>query len=182
MIEPLVPELVRARMRCTAKVRVLFADTDQMGVVYHASYLRYLELARVELCRRAGLSIPTFEPRGLGLPLIELAVRYRAPARYDDVMSIHVAISLLTAMRLHFDYLVTVEPGDGAITRSEDRRSAASGPASSRQTARPELIPTQRLELLGAQTRHACIRLSDGRPTRLPSDVVATLESCYAPR
>jgi acyl-CoA thioester hydrolase len=158
MIEPLVPTLVTERMQCTAKVRVLFADTDAMGVVYHASYLRYLELARVELCRRAGLSIPTFEPRGLGLPLIELAVRYRAPARYDDLMAIHVAISLLTPMRLHFDYVVTVEPGDGATTRGE--------------------AVSARHELLWAQTRHACIRLSDGRPTRLPTDVVATLTPC----
>jgi acyl-CoA thioester hydrolase len=158
MIEPLVPTLVKDGMQCTAKVRVLFADTDQMGVVYHASYLRYLELARVELCRRAGLSIPTFEPRGLGLPLIELAVRYRAPARYDDLMSIHVAVSLLTAMRLHFDYVVTVEPGEGAATRSTSADA--------------------RHELLSAQTRHACIRLADGRPTRLPPDVVTILGRC----
>ncbi len=163
MIEPLVPELSRQDMRCTARVRVLFADTDQMGVVYHASYLRYLELARVELCRAAGLSIPTFEPRGLGLPLVELAVRYRAPARYDDLMSIHVGVSLLTPMRLHFDYVVTVEPGDRAATRTGEQGSTP-------------------LELLWAQTRHACIRLADGRPTRLPADVVTTLESCYTRR
>jgi acyl-CoA thioester hydrolase len=161
MIAPLVPELVRDGMRRTARVRVLFADTDQMGVVYHASYLRYLELARVELCRGVGLAIPTFEPRGLGLPLVELAVRYRAPAKYDDLMSIHCTVSLLTRMRLHFDYVVTIEPGDGASTRG---------------------ALTEPLELLWAQTRHACMRLSDGRPTRLPDDVVTALESCYTPR
>lgn len=162
MIEPLLPALSRADMRCTARARVLFADTDQMGVVYHASYLRYLEMARVELCRSAGLSTPIFEPRGLGLPLVELAVRYRAPARYDDRMSIHCSVSLLTRMRVHFDYLVTLEPGDAATTRGGDASAS--------------------LELLWAQTRHACIRLSDGRPTRLPDDVVACLESCYTPR
>lgn len=155
MTTPLLPELSRERMRPCAHVRVLFADTDQMGVVYHASYLRYLELARVELCRTVGLAIPTFEPRGLGLPLTEVAVRYRAPARYDDRMTVHCAVSLLTRARLHFDYLVTVEPGD---------REGLDHP----------------IDLLWAQTRHACIRLADGRPERLPRDVVALLESCYS--
>ncbi len=154
MTQPFLTTVARAAMQPVARVRVLFADTDQMGVVYHASYLRYLELARVELCRRAGLSIPTFEPRGLGLPLTEVAARYRAPARYDDVMTVHCAVSLLSRARLHFDYVITVELGDRVGLQ-------------------------QPLEILWAQTRHACIRLADGRPERLPDDVVAILESCY---
>jgi len=150
----LLADVERSRLRVTARCRVLFADTDKMGVVYHASYLRYLEHARVELCRDTGLAIPTFEPRGLGLPLTELAVRYRAPAKYDDLMSIHTGVSLLTPARLHFQYLVTLEPG-----------------------AREGL--GEAIEVLWAETRHACIRLADGRPERLPADVVALLESCY---
>lgn len=144
-------------MRLAVEARVLFADTDQMGVVYHASYLRYLEHARVELLRSAGVATPAFEPRGLGLPLTEVAVRYRAFARYDDLMAVYCRISMLTEVRVHFDYVVTVEPG-GRV--GADRT----------------------IEILWAQTRHACIRIADGRPTRMPPDLVALLESCYTPR
>ncbi|HET6585038.1 MAG TPA: thioesterase family protein [Nannocystaceae bacterium] len=154
MTASLLSDVERSRLRITARARVLFADTDKLGVVYHASYLRYLEHARVEMMREMGLAIPTFEPRGLGLPLTELAVRYRAPAKYDDLMSFHTGVSLLTPARLHFQYLVTIEPG-----------------------GRDGLGET--IEVLWAETRHACIRLSDGRPERLPADVVALLESCY---
>jgi acyl-CoA thioester hydrolase len=154
----LLSDVDRSRLRVSARCRVLFADTDKLGVVYHASYLRYLEHARVEMCRNIGLAIPTFEPRGLGLPLTELAVRYRAPAKYDDLMSIHTGVSLLTPARLHFQYLVTVEP--------DQDRGGREG-------------LTEAVEVLWAETRHACIRLSDGRPERLPADVVAILESCY---
>lgn len=157
MTTPFLAPPDRTAMRLAHQARVLFADTDQMGVVYHASYLRYLEAARVELLRAAGMSVPAFEPLGLGLPLTEVAVRYRAFARYDDRMSVHCGISALSSVRVHFDYVITIEPGD---------RLGLEGP----------------LEVLWAQTRHACIRIDDGRPTRMPASLVALLESCYTPR
>lgn len=157
MTAPFLAPPDRATMRVAHQARVLFADTDQMGVVYHASYLRYLEAARVELLRTAGMSVPAFEPLGLGLPLTEVAVRYRAFARYDDRMSVYCGISALSSVRVHFDYVITVEPGD---------RAGLEAP----------------LEVLWAQTRHACIRIDDGRPTRMPASLVALLESCYTPR
>lgn len=147
----------RQGMRVAVQARVLFADTDHMGVVYHASYLRYLEHARVELVRAAGLAVPTFEPLGLALPLTEIAVRYRAFAKYDDLMSVWCGISLMSAARLHFDYVVTVEAGD---------RTGLEAP----------------IDVLWAQTRHVCIRLADSRPTRVPPEVVSMLESCYTAR
>ena len=99
MTTPFLAPPDRTAMRLAHQARVLFADTDQMGVVYHASYLRYLEAARVELLRAAGMSVPAFEPLGLGLPLTEVAVRYRAFARYDDRMSVHCGISALSSVR-----------------------------------------------------------------------------------
>jgi acyl-CoA thioester hydrolase len=157
MVTPFVHQPNQGGMRLATQARVLFADTDQMGVVYHASYLRYLELARVELVRAAGLSVPTFEPLGLALPLTEIAVRYRAFAKYDDLMSVWCGISLLSAARLHFDYVITVEPGH-------------------------RVGHDARVEVLWAQTRHVCIRLADSRPARLPAEVVSVLESCYTSR
>lgn len=157
MTAPRLPSIDRTGMRPIVQARVLFADTDQMGIVYHASYLRYLEHARVELCRAAGLEIPLVGSLGFGLPVVELAVRYLAPARYDDNITVHAAITALSRARLHFQYVVTVEPGD---RRGLDRP----------------------LELLWAETRHACVRLADGKLERLPAEVVALLESCYARR
>ncbi len=144
-------------MRPAVRARILFADTDQMGIVYHASYLRYLEHARVELCRAAGLEIPLLGSLGFGLPVVELAVRYLAPARYDDVITVYAMVSALGRVRVDFQYVVTVEPGD---------RRGLDAPQ----------------QLLWAETRHACVRLADGHVERLPPEVVALLESCYSPR
>lgn len=154
MVTPFLHQPGREGMRKAITARVLFADTDQMGVVYHASYLRYLESARVELLRSSGLTVPTFEPFGLALPLTEVAVRYRAFARYDDLMTVWCRIEHLTSARLHFEYLVTVEAGDRAGS-------------------------TEAVEVLWAQTRHVCVRTSDSRAARMPPELVAMLESCY---
>lgn len=134
---------VLPEMSTVATPRVLFADTDKMGIVYHASYLRYLEMARVEFIRESGWPYTEFEDLGLGLPLSELAVRYHSPGLYDDRMSLQVGLSLVTPVRLHFDYRVRVLAGD---RRGLERD----------------------IDLLSAQTRHACVRAQDGRPQRLP--------------
>jgi acyl-CoA thioester hydrolase len=147
-------EIDRARLREVARVRVLVADTDTTGIVYHASYLRYLELARVELIRAAGLPYRVLEAAGLALPLTDIAVRYRAPAKHDDFMTIEAGLVLLTRVRVAFQYVVAIAPGD---RHGLDAR----------------------LELLTAETRHACVRLADGRPERLPAPVYELLESCY---
>ena len=143
-------------LRPVARARVLYADTDRMGIVYHASYLRYLELARVELIRGAGLPYTELEARGLGLPLTEVHVRYVAPAEYDDIMTIHIGLARLTRVRVEFDYRIVVAAGD---------RSGLG----------------QDVEILTAQTRHACVRLETGRPERLPPEVYDVLHSCYTP-
>ena len=67
-----------------ARVRVIYGDTDQMGVVYYANYLRYFEFARSELLRAHGRSYRDMEAEGLSLPVVEATCRYVAPARYED--------------------------------------------------------------------------------------------------
>lgn len=138
----LCPEPV-AEMTPVATPRVLYADTDKMGIVYHASYLRYLEMARVEFIRKLGMPYTELEDLGFALPLSELAVRYQTPGLYDDRMTVEVGLSLVTRVRLHFEYRVRVLAGD--------RRGLA-----------------RDVDLLVAQTRHACVRAQDGRPQRLP--------------
>ena len=66
------------------RVRVNYSETDQMGVVYHARYLVWLDVARTEHLRVSGMSYRDLEAAGLRLAVSEVAVRYRQPARYDD--------------------------------------------------------------------------------------------------
>ncbi len=132
---------------------MLYADTDKLGIVHHAAYLRYLELARVELIRDAGVPYTVLEDAGLALPLTDIGLRYRAPALYDDRMTIEIGLSLVTRVRVHFDYRVVVRAGD--------RRDS-----------------TEDLVILTAQTRHACVRREGARPDRLPVDVFEVLRDC----
>jgi acyl-CoA thioester hydrolase len=90
-----------------ARVRVIYGDTDQMGVVYYANYLRYFELARSEFFRAHGGSYVEMEASGLMLPVVEAACRYHAPARYDDLLLIGTEVREVSRVRLTFAYQVT---------------------------------------------------------------------------
>jgi acyl-CoA thioester hydrolase len=85
--------------------RVLYGDTDQMGVVYYANYLRFFEAARAEWIRALGLTYAEIEERGIFLPVLEASVRYLRPARYDDVLEIPIVASH-TRVKVRFDYKV----------------------------------------------------------------------------
>lgn len=140
----------------TTKQRVIYADTDRMGVVYHATYLRYLEHARVEFIRDQGFAYSAMERLGYGLPVIDLAVTYLASAVYDDVVSVWVGMAKLSPARVHFCYRLTVEPGD----RQGFDREAHGEP----------------LELIRAETRHGCVTLVDGRAAAIPEPAFAALD------
>jgi len=88
----------------TITYRVPYADTDQMGFVYYANYLVYFERLRNELLRRSGTPYKEWEDRGLLLPVIEAYCRYRAPAHYDDLLTISGFISLGKGTRVRIDY------------------------------------------------------------------------------
>ena len=97
-----------------AKLRVIYGDTDQMGVVYYANYFRYFEFARSEYFRARGGSYTEVEKDGFMLPVIEATCSYRAPARYDDVLVVKVWIEHLKRASLRFQYEVRRE-GDPAV-------------------------------------------------------------------
>jgi acyl-CoA thioester hydrolase len=98
-----------------ARQRVIYGDTDQMGVVYYANYLRYFEHARNELFRAHGGTYRAFEAQGLMLPVVEALVSYRAPARYDDLLLIDTDISAASRVRLTFVYEVRRESEPGVL-------------------------------------------------------------------
>ena len=92
--------------RACPRVRVRYAETDQMGVVYYANYLIWFEIGRTEWLRVTGWTYREMEAEGLGLPVIEAHCEYRLGARYDDELEIRTTGRIVSAVRLAFDYEV----------------------------------------------------------------------------
>jgi acyl-CoA thioester hydrolase len=125
-----------------ARQRVIYGDTDQMGVVYYANYLRFFEAARNELFRAHGGTYRAFEEAGLMLPVVEVAVSYRAPARYDDVLLIETEISAASRVRLTFRY---------EVRREDEARVLCSGHtvhACVTKAGKPARLPEHVLQLV----------------------------------
>ncbi|MEW5743084.1 MAG: thioesterase family protein [Myxococcota bacterium] len=101
----------REPVRVDAKLRVIYGDTDQMGVVYYANYLRYFEFSRSEYFRARGGNYVELERTGFGLPVVEAHCEYRAPARYDDLLIIRVHVEELRRASIRFEYEVLREGG-----------------------------------------------------------------------
>ena len=98
-------EAAAPALREVARVRVIYGDTDQMGMVYYANYLRYFEIARNEYLRGAGANYRAFEEtHGLMLPVVEAHVSYHRPARYDDELVISAAVTPRGAASVRFEY------------------------------------------------------------------------------
>ena len=94
-------------MPVTTEVRVRYAETDQMGIVYYANYLVWFEIGRVELLRALGLTYSQLEIENQCiLPVVEASCRYRAPARYDDEILIESRPALLHGPVLKFAYRI----------------------------------------------------------------------------
>jgi acyl-CoA thioester hydrolase len=96
-------------------VRVRYAETDRMGVVYYANYLVWFEVGRTEWLRATGWSYREMEADGVALPVIEAHCEYRQSARYDDEIEILTRASLLTPVRVRFDYDI-LRARDQALT------------------------------------------------------------------
>ena len=84
--------------------RVAYADTDQMGVMYHGAYARYLEVARVDCLRSIGIQYREIEKMGIFLPVLEMNIKYLQPIFYDDLVRIQVSIETLPRRSFCFDY------------------------------------------------------------------------------
>jgi len=90
------------------KVRVRYAETDQMGVVYHANYFIWFEVGRVELMRQAGLDYRDMErEEGCLVVVVEATARYKSPARYDNELTIHTHIRSVRGSIIRFAYQIT---------------------------------------------------------------------------
>ena len=131
------------------RLRVRYADTDRMGVVYYANYLVWFEVGRTEWLRDTGWTYREMENSGMALPVIEAGCQYRLPARYDDEIEIATRATLVSQVRIRFDYEITrLEPTAGA-------------PA-------PTLLAT-------GHTVHAATDAA-GKPARLPASIAELLQ------
>lgn len=131
-------------------VRVNYSETDQMGVVYHANYVIWLDVARTEHLRQSGMSYREVEELGVRLAVADLRVRYSQPARYDDVVRIRCWVSDVASRRVIFEYDLT-DAGTG-----RHLASAETTMISLNADQRPTRLPPVVRDLL---------RVSESRPS-----------------
>ena len=101
----------------TSTVRVRYAETDKMGIVYYANYLIWFEIGRTDWLRDTGWTYRSMEEDGIQLPVIEARCEYRQGARYDDEVEIRTRARKLSPVRVQFDY-EAVRRADGAVLAS----------------------------------------------------------------
>ncbi len=128
--------------------RVCVAETDMMGIVHHANYIAYFERGRLEYLRRRALPYKEMVERGFHMPVVELNLRYRKPAYFDDLLSVQTRLGAVSRVTVRFNYTVT--------------RPSLDNPRKA-----PEL-------LLESYILLACVD-EKNRPRPLPEDVVRTL-------
>ena len=85
------------------EVRVRYGETDQMGVVYHGSYVPYFEIGRVEWLRNKGISYKELEESGIALPIVSMHLNYKKPARYDDLLTVITKFKSQSSVKVEFD-------------------------------------------------------------------------------
>lgn len=94
-------------------VRVRYAETDQMGFVYYGRYMEYLEVGRVEMMRARGIPYRLVEEKGIWMPVTDVQLKYRAPGRYDELLTIRTYIHEMPRATLDFGFEIFKE--DGAL-------------------------------------------------------------------
>jgi acyl-CoA thioester hydrolase len=119
--------------------RVNYSETDQMGFVYHANYLIWMDMARTEHLRERGVSYKELEAQGIYLAVTDVQVRYRQPARYDDLIRVRCWVRDLGSRRVIFGY---------AVERAETSELLA--------TAETSLIALNRQHALSRIPEHVC--------------------------
>lgn len=140
-----------------ARVRVRYAETDQMGVVYHANYLVWFEIGRVELMRQRGLDYKEMESEdGCGIAVVEATARYKAPARYDDELIIETAVLKARGPIIRFGYRI-LRVTDGLLLCEGETVHVVVGRDMKRRK-----LPKKYADILGAAASDLQSESSDG--------------------
>jgi acyl-CoA thioester hydrolase len=147
-------EVAAERHTGEARVRVRYAETDQMGVVYHSNYLIWFEVGRVELIRSMGLNYKRMEvEEGCGIAVVDVHVKYRAPARYDDEIVIKTRLLAARGAVIRFGYKVS-RVDDGVLLCEGETVHVVVG-----KDMKKQCLPPRYAERFGAYLRS---QASDG--------------------
>lgn len=101
--------------RNQVSVRVIYADTDAMGIVYHTNYIKWFEIGRTELLRGVGIVYAQMEAQGYNLPLTEVYCNYLFPARYDQTLVVETELEYLKRASMKFVYTIWDEDREKAL-------------------------------------------------------------------
>lgn len=88
----------------SSKIRVRYADTDQMGYMYYGNYAAFYEVGRVEMLRSLGMTYKSMEDSGIIMPVTELKCKYIKPALYDEEITVKVIVETMPSVRINFKY------------------------------------------------------------------------------
>ncbi len=102
----------------STKLRVRYGETDQMGIVYYGNYAQYFEQGRTEWLREFGFSYKWMEENNVQLPVINLNVDYKAPAHYDDLITITTILKKIPTYKIEFSYEIHNQEGKLLVTGS----------------------------------------------------------------
>ena len=119
----------------SVELRVRYAETDRMGVVYHANYLVWCEVGRTDYIRASGVSYRDMEAQGIGLAVSEASMRFHAPARYDDLIRVQTSITEVRSRGVTFDYVILRGDDDARLVSA--RTSLVTIDPNGRMTAFP---------------------------------------------
>lgn len=129
--------------RSTSTFRTRYVETDQMGVIHHASYLAWCEIGRTDYIRELGTTYGEIERRGIYLAVASAEVRYGAPAHYDDLVRVETWVESVKSRTITFRYqIVREEPDPGPIAR------ATTTLISIDDAGRPRRLPDEIIDLL----------------------------------
>lgn len=124
-------------------VRVRYAETDAQGIVHHSSYIIWFEVGRSELFRSRGSSYRELEEQGIITVLSDLQVRYHAPARYDDLLTIRTSLQTLRSRQLSFGYQIIDQARDLLLVSGQTQHLVLD-----RASHKPIRLPADLLALL----------------------------------
>ena len=130
-----------------SEIIVRYAETDMMGIVYHANYLPWFEVGRTTLLKECGLPYKDLEAQGYHLPVIELGVKYARPARYDDKLTIITVLREKPTLRIHLEY--EVRRGEELLVTGFTAHVFINKDG---QPVRPPAYLVEKMKLLFAQT------------------------------
>jgi acyl-CoA thioester hydrolase len=133
-------------MESRSEIRVRYAESDQMGVAYHANYLVWCEVGRTDLIRQLGMTYAEMERRGVMLAVADVQLRYHASARYDDLVRIVTRLTGVRSRMVTFTYELFKVQDDGSD--GERLATASTTLVSLDRTGAPSALPAPMRELL----------------------------------